>query len=128
MFGEGAGTPMQLIEHNRYNGKKPQTAQSYRKTRYRWSGLKFCKNLLILTVMIGLGTIWLTTAVKATFNDQNEQIVNVTVLRGDTLWSIAKRIAPGVDPRRVIAQIKQQNRLPVSALVAGQELIFELDR
>jgi hypothetical protein len=96
-----------------------------RKTRYRWSGRKFGKNLLILTMIIGLGTLWLTTAAKATFDDGKERVFNVTVLHGDTLWSIARQIAPDVDPRRVIDQIRQQNHLPSSGLIAGQELVFK---
>jgi hypothetical protein len=125
MFGEGAAENMQPIYRD---GMSSPTGQYYRKTGYHWSGLKFGKNLLILILISALGSICLTSAVKATFDDHKEQIINVTVLHGDTLWSIAKRIAPDVDPRRVIAQIKQQNHLPVSALVAGQELIFELNR
>jgi hypothetical protein len=110
---------MQLINRNSHR---------YRKIRYRWSGPKFCKNLIILIVIISIGTLWLTTAAKATFDERKGQIFNVTVLHGDTLWSIAKRIAPGADPRRVIAHIKLQNHLRDSALIAGQELSFELDR
>jgi hypothetical protein len=109
------------------DGINPRQYYRNNKTRYHWSGLKFGKNLLILTVIIVLGTIWLTTAVKATFDDQKDQIINVTVLHGDTLWAIARRIAPGIDPRRVIAQIRRQNHLQASALSAGQELIFELE-
>jgi hypothetical protein len=44
-----------------------------------------------------------------------------TVKPGDTLWSIACRIAPGQDPRRVIDQLIADNHLRGS-LQAGQAI------
>lgn len=46
----------------------------------------------------------------------------VTVRAGDTLWSIASRVAPGRDPRDEVAQLQRVNHLTGAALVAGQEL------
>lgn len=109
---------MQLINRNSHHCHK---------MRYRWSVKKFSMNLIILIIIICIGILWLTAAAKATFDDDKAQIINITVLHGDTLWSIAKRIAPGADPRRVIAHIKQQNNMRVSALIVGQELTFESD-
>jgi len=42
---------------------------------------------------------------------------------GDTLWSIASRIAPGRDPRPVIDRLQADNHLHGS-LQAGQTLII----
>jgi hypothetical protein len=111
----------------KYHQNGVTSINSRRKTRYCWSGPKCCKNLMILIATIGLSTLLLTSAVKATFDNNKAQVINVTVLHGDTLWSIAKRVAPDTDPRLVIAKIKQQNHLNTSALTAGQELEFELD-
>lgn len=44
-----------------------------------------------------------------------------TVKPGDTLWSIASRIAPGQDPRRVVDQLIADNHLRGS-LQAGQAI------
>jgi LysM domain len=44
-----------------------------------------------------------------------------TVKRGDTLWSIARRLAPGRDPRPVIDRLIADNHLSGS-LQAGQSL------
>ncbi|HEX6581823.1 MAG TPA: LysM peptidoglycan-binding domain-containing protein [Actinomycetota bacterium] len=41
---------------------------------------------------------------------------------GDTLWSIARRSSPSVDPRLVVAAIASANRVDPGALVPGQEL------
>lgn len=46
----------------------------------------------------------------------------VTVLPGDTLWSIATAVAPEADPRDVIDAIRRLNLLQTSALSVGQEL------
>jgi LysM repeat protein len=46
----------------------------------------------------------------------------VTVLPGDSLWTIAKDVAPDSDPRDVIDEIVRLNALPSSVLDAGQSL------
>ena len=46
----------------------------------------------------------------------------VTVLPGDTLWSLAEEVAPGVDPREVVDDIMRLNALPSGALEVGQTL------
>ena len=47
----------------------------------------------------------------------------ITVQPGDTLWSLAERIAPARDPREVVSQIRRLNGLPTAALQAGQQLL-----
>lgn len=47
---------------------------------------------------------------------------SVTVMPGDTLWSIAESVAPGADPREVIGDITRLNALRSGALQIGQEL------
>ncbi|WEK60267.1 MAG: LysM peptidoglycan-binding domain-containing protein [Candidatus Microbacterium colombiense] len=46
----------------------------------------------------------------------------VTVLPGDTLWSIATELAPTADPREVIGEISRLNLLQTGELQVGQEL------
>lgn len=46
----------------------------------------------------------------------------VTVMPGDTLWSIAEAVAPGADPREVIGDITRLNALQGGALQIGQEI------
>lgn len=46
----------------------------------------------------------------------------VSVLPGDTLWSIAVEAAPGVDPREVIADIKRLNNLSSGTIQVGAEI------
>lgn len=46
----------------------------------------------------------------------------VTVQAGDTLWSIAARVAPQRDPRAEVEALQQHNHLTSLALVPGQVL------
>lgn len=46
----------------------------------------------------------------------------VTVMPGDSLWSIAELVAPDEDPRDVVAAIMNLNALSSGALDAGQSV------
>ncbi len=46
----------------------------------------------------------------------------VTVESGQSLWQIAETIAPGTDPRDVIAAIVRLNQLLSGTVQAGQQL------
>jgi hypothetical protein len=46
-----------------------------------------------------------------------------TVHRGETLWAVARRVAPGHDPREVVEQIRVLNHL-TGSLQAGQQLLL----
>jgi LysM domain len=48
----------------------------------------------------------------------------VVVARGETLWSIAERVAPDRDPRIVVAGIQRLNGLPTPDVRAGQTLLL----
>jgi len=43
---------------------------------------------------------------------------------GDTLWSIADRVAPGQDPRPIVDAIAGANGVDPGAIVPGQSLII----
>ena len=48
----------------------------------------------------------------------------LSVAPGETLWSIAERVAPDRDPRTVVAGIQRLNRLPTPDVRAGQILLL----
>jgi LysM repeat protein len=52
----------------------------------------------------------------------------ITVQAGDTLWTVAERIAPQVDPRLVVAQIQRLNHLHTPQLLAGTQLVVPRSR
>ena len=48
----------------------------------------------------------------------------VVIQAGDTLWTIATRARPGIDPRATIAEIERVNvSIDPGALVPGQSLV-----
>jgi hypothetical protein len=49
---------------------------------------------------------------------------STVVQPGESLWAVAKRVAPGHDPRAVIDQIAELNNLSSSGLQAGQVLVI----
>ncbi len=53
---------------------------------------------------------------------RSSQPAAVVVHDGDTLWSIAARIAPGRDPRAAVADLKRRNHLEGVELTPGQVL------
>lgn len=55
---------------------------------------------------------------------QRVPVASVVVQPGDTLWSIATRVAPGTDPRVTVQRIIDRNALPDAAIEAGQVLVL----
>jgi Tfp pilus assembly protein FimV len=51
----------------------------------------------------------------------------VTVMSGESLWSIAEQIAPADDPRDVVDAIVRLNALESSAVAAGQRLSIPVE-
>jgi nucleoid-associated protein YgaU len=51
----------------------------------------------------------------------------VVVRSGDTLWGIARQIAPDRDVRTVIAEIRRINQLPSAHVEPGQRLRLRAD-
>ena len=91
----------------------------YKGIKFRWSVKKFIFNFMVCIVVLIIFALYLTNDVKAV----SENKVNTfTVRQGQTLWSIARQIAPEQDPRDVIIKIKLDNHLVDSRLVAGQIL------
>lgn len=75
--------------------------------------------LLAATLVAGL--LWLAHA-SAPASPRAPEIGAVTVRSGDTLWSIASRIAPQRDPRLVVAELEDVNHLSSPAVAPGQIL------
>lgn len=94
----------------------------YKGVKFRWSIKKFMFNCLICISVLIISALYLTKDVKATTENK---ISTLTIRQGQTLWSIARQIAPEQDPRDVIMRIKQDNGLVDSRLTAGQ--ILKLD-
>ena len=51
-------------------------------------------------------------------------ITQITVQPGESLWAVARRIAPQHDPRVMVAQLRRLNDLTGSQLQVGQQLLL----
>jgi hypothetical protein len=85
--------------------------------------VSFATALLIAGVtLVGVasraGSLHETAAVPASVPAQ------VVVAPGETLWSIAQRVAPDRDPRTVVAGIQRLNGLRTAEVHAGQTLVL----
>jgi LysM repeat protein len=52
------------------------------------------------------------------------ELQSVVVQPGESLWSVAQRVAPDNDPREIVAQIRRLNDLETSSLQVGQHLLL----
>ena len=65
-----------------------------------------------------------TQAASVAHEGTGPVLEQTTVQPGESLWALAKRIAPENDPREVIAQIRRLNDLESSELQVGQHLLL----
>ncbi len=77
----------------------------------------------LVAVLFGAFSLGRSVSEAVSPSAQPEQQV-VTVEHGDSLWSVARRVAPHEDPRDVVAQIRDINDLTSSGLVPGQLLVL----
>jgi Tfp pilus assembly protein FimV len=81
----------------------------------------FVLAVAVATLAAGLVlTAWLSAPTASA--GPAPQPATVTVRVGDTLWSIAARIAPDRDPRAGVAELQRRNRLVGVDLAPGQVL------
>ena len=75
----------------------------------------------ILLGMFSLGRVSLYAADSA---EPRPTLEHTVVQPGDTLWSIAQRVAPESDPRQIVDQLRRLNHLKSSAVSVGQDLVL----
>jgi LysM repeat protein len=79
----------------------------------------------VSALVIGVLSVALATAAQATHDKPGpvgEYLARVTVLPGDSLWSVAEAHDPDEDTRLVIKQIQQLNLLPGDQVQPGEVL------
>lgn len=75
-----------------------------------------------LAIGIGFAAIGGGTAIASGESVSTASFETITVMPGDTLWSIAESVAPTADPRAVIGDIRRLNALGSGSLQIGQSL------
>jgi nucleoid-associated protein YgaU len=78
---------------------------------------------VLLAVLAVVALLAVTGPAGATASGSGAVAERVTVRPGETLWQIARRAAPGADPRATIARIQEMNALESSSVQAGRVLL-----
>jgi hypothetical protein len=75
----------------------------------------------VLALLVAV--LWMSgTSSQANGVAPRTQPVTVTVQTGETLWQLASRVAPDVDPRLVVSEIERLNKMAGPTVYAGQQL------
>lgn len=77
---------------------------------------------LVATPVVIAALFFGINAGGATATNSSTPLAKVTVVGGESLWSLAKQIAPNSDPRDVIADIISVNRLGSADIYPGEQL------
>lgn len=80
--------------------------------------------ILLVAVVFGAFTLGRAASEAVPAAGTTPVVEQVTVAPGESLWTVARRIAPDNDPREVIAQIRRLNDLADAQLRAGQLLLL----
>ncbi|WP_343319993.1 LysM peptidoglycan-binding domain-containing protein [Arthrobacter sp. TMP15] len=86
--------------------------------------------MVFVSLAIILGSIATPAQASAKYPavDMADYAVSVTVLQGDSLWSIARASNPNGDVRDVVREIVALNELGSAVLQAGQHLYVPISR
>ncbi len=74
--------------------------------------------LLAIAYFLGFGA----SQAGADSTPSNATFETVTVMPGDSLWTIATEVAPGADPQAVVTSIVDLNQLESATVQPGQQL------
>lgn len=88
-------------------------------------GRRVVASLVALPLAIALGLAVVGGGAALASNEAGApagSFTEITVMSGQTLWSIAEELAPAADPRDVIAQITRLNALSGGSVTAGQRI------
>jgi hypothetical protein len=123
--------------YGRVRHRERRRSQGCRVPPHRAAGIRLTRRgrgVLIVTVaVVLLGGLWLTAGRGALAGAKGDKAgsaattvvrESVVVGRHDTLWEIAARTRPGVDPRVTVGRIIDLNSLPGPIVQPGQRLLL----
>jgi LysM repeat protein len=77
---------------------------------------------LVATPLVVIALYFGINAGGATATSSSAPLSTITVSQGQTLWQLARQLAPTADPRDVIADVMSVNRLTSTNVQPGQKL------
>lgn len=89
---------------------------------------RLVRTLLVLSLAVVLASVFGLSAGAGTSDSVGTptSFIEVTVAPGDTLWSLASRMAEGADIRAMVDEIASVNALASADLQAGQKVRIPL--
>jgi len=89
---------------------------------------RLARTLLVLSLAVVLASVFGLKAGAGTTDSVGAptSFIQVTVAPGDTLWSLATRLADGGDVRSLVDEIASVNSLSTAEVQAGQKLRIPL--
>lgn len=114
-----------VMHHVGMNNVEVSGAQAAGRVRLRLTrrGRFVLTMLAALPIVIGAFVFALNGGGAAATGEQTHATFHyVTVQSGDSLWSVASRLAPKADPRDVIADLVNLNGLSSAVVTPGQRL------
>jgi hypothetical protein len=123
--------PALAVPARRVPVRRPGTAAPHRDSHGGRAGLRLTRRgravlLLALVVLLlaafSLGRVGSQAAPRGA--RQAAPLAQTTVHQGETLWSVARRVAPGTDPRAVVRRLQELNHLDGAGVRAGQQLLL----
>jgi predicted Zn-dependent protease len=89
---------------------------------------RLARTLLVLSLAVVLASVFGLSAGAGTSDSVGAptSFIEVTVAPGDTLWSLASRMASGSDVRAMVDEIASVNALASADLQAGQKVRIPL--
>ena len=106
-----------------YRQPRPQVARSHRP-----AAAAIYRRRRVLAALLGLGLLLAGARVGTAFGgnlaaaERLPHVQQVVVEPGDSLWSIAERVAPGHDPRPIVDAVAQARG--TAAVQAGETIVF----
>ena len=94
----------------------------YRK-RWRINPARLLMNIFLLLSLILFCQYFARTITMQNREEEKEAFINITIEKGDTLWSIARAIYPDRDPRPVVAMIRDLNGLQENPTVFPGQIL-----
>jgi hypothetical protein len=77
---------------------------------------------LVAAPVVVVALLFGINAGGATATSSSTPLTKVTVVGGETLWSLAKQISPNTDPRDVVADVMSVNRMDTADIYPGEQL------
>ena len=77
---------------------------------------------LVAAPLVAAALVFGINAGGATATSSSTPLAKITVVNGETLWGVAKQIAPNTDPRDVVSDLMSVNRLDSADIYPGEQL------